>query len=115
MDTYKMDMEKDPLFRGEFDVVKQLVDERPEMVAAKKRVSPILFIWSSLGNTFNWSYFEYIFNWSFFHASPYSIPLIWSSFGNTFNWSYFENTFNWSFLATLVALHFTLVSKSVSQ
>ena len=34
-----MDMEKDPLFRGEFDVVKQLVSERPEMVAAKKRVS----------------------------------------------------------------------------
>ena len=34
-----MDMEKDPLFRGEFDVVKQLISERPEMVAAKKRVS----------------------------------------------------------------------------
>ena len=33
-----MDMEKDPLFRGEFDVVKQLISERPEMVAAKKRV-----------------------------------------------------------------------------
>ena len=61
MDTYKMDMEKDPLFRGEFDVVKQLVDERPEMVAAKKRVSPFPFIWSPFGNTFNWS---------FFHASP---------------------------------------------
>ena len=43
MDTYKMDMEKDPLFRGEFDVVKQLVDERPEMVAAKKRVSWLHF------------------------------------------------------------------------
>ena len=38
MDIYKMDMEKDPLFRGEFDVVKQLISERPEMVAAKKRV-----------------------------------------------------------------------------
>ena len=38
MDIYKMDMEKDPLFRGEFDVVKQLLNERPEMTAAKKRV-----------------------------------------------------------------------------
>ena len=38
MDIYKMEMEKDPLFRGEFDVVKQLISERPEMVAAKKRV-----------------------------------------------------------------------------
>ena len=38
MDTYQMDMEKDPLFRGEFDVVKQLLAERQEMDGAKKRV-----------------------------------------------------------------------------
>merc|ERR1719436_1931129 len=42
MDIYKMDMEKDPLFRGEFDVVKQLVSERPEMVAAKKRADKLV-------------------------------------------------------------------------
>jgi hypothetical protein len=41
MDTYKMDMEKDALFRGEFDVVKQLLDERAEMKAAKNQVSLI--------------------------------------------------------------------------
>merc|ERR1712226_288898 len=42
MDIYKMDMEKDPLFRGEFDVVKQLIGERPEMVAAKKRADKLV-------------------------------------------------------------------------
>jgi len=42
MDIYKMDMEKDPLFRGEFDVVKQLISERPEMVAAKKRADKLV-------------------------------------------------------------------------
>merc|ERR1712156_519175 len=42
MDIYKMDMEKDPLFRGEFDVVKQLLSERPEMTAAKKRADKLV-------------------------------------------------------------------------
>merc|ERR1712076_289019 len=37
-----MDMEKDPVFRGEFDVVKQLISERPEMVAAKKRADKLV-------------------------------------------------------------------------
>ena len=69
MDTYKMDMEKDPLFRGEFDVVKQLIDERPEMVAAKKRVSRLH---------------------SSFSLHPfYTIPFIWSYFGKKFIWSFF--------------------------
>merc|ERR1712147_196109 len=36
------DMEKDPLFRGEFDVVKQLLNERPEMTAAKKRADKLV-------------------------------------------------------------------------
>merc|ERR1719369_2549341 len=35
-------MEKDPLFRGEFDVVKQLLSERPEMTAAKKRADKLV-------------------------------------------------------------------------
>jgi len=35
MDTYKMDMEKDALFRGEFNVVKTLVEKLPGGVAAK--------------------------------------------------------------------------------
>merc|ERR1712003_588520 len=34
-DTYKMDMEKDALFRGEFNVVKKLVEKLPGGVAAK--------------------------------------------------------------------------------
>merc|ERR1719319_1101771 len=42
MDTYKMDMEKDPLFRGEFDVVKQLLAEREEMDGAKKRADKLI-------------------------------------------------------------------------
>lgn len=42
MDTYKMDMEKDALFRGEFDVVKQLLDERAEMKAAKNQTDKLI-------------------------------------------------------------------------
>ena len=38
MDTYKMDPEKDHLFKGEFDVVLQLLGERPEMAKAKNQV-----------------------------------------------------------------------------
>ena len=56
MDIYKMDMEKDPLFRGEFDVVKQLISERPEMVAAKKRVSRLHSSGPFFENPFNWSF-----------------------------------------------------------
>jgi len=37
-----MDMEKDPLFRGEFDVVKQLLAEREEMDGAKKRADKLI-------------------------------------------------------------------------
>merc|ERR1711973_614589 len=35
MDTYKMDMNKDPLFRGEFEVVKKLIAALPDGIAAK--------------------------------------------------------------------------------
>jgi len=35
MDRYEMDMEKDYLFRGEFDVVKELLASAPDMQAAK--------------------------------------------------------------------------------
>ena len=42
MDTYKMDMEKDHLFRGEFDVVKQLLTERAEMASAKNQADKLV-------------------------------------------------------------------------
>jgi protein-tyrosine phosphatase len=35
MDTYKMNMDKDALFRGEFEVVKKLIDVLPDGIAAK--------------------------------------------------------------------------------
>ena len=44
MDTYKMDMEKDHLFRGEFDVVKQLLAEREEMASAKNQVEITAYV-----------------------------------------------------------------------
>merc|ERR1711892_1314621 len=42
MDTYKMDMEKDPLFRGEFTVVKELLEKYPIMVAAKNQCDKLI-------------------------------------------------------------------------
>merc|ERR1719436_1246192 len=42
MDTYVMDMEKDHLFRGEFDVVKQLLNEFPDMKAAKNQADKLI-------------------------------------------------------------------------
>jgi len=42
MDTYKMDMEKDHLFRGEFDVVKQLLNEFPDFKTAKNRADKLI-------------------------------------------------------------------------
>merc|ERR1711953_1564518 len=38
MDTYQMDMEKDPLFRGEFTVVKELLEKYPAMNTAKNHM-----------------------------------------------------------------------------
>merc|ERR1712082_245155 len=35
MDTYKMNMNKDALFRGEFEVVKKLIESLPDGIAAK--------------------------------------------------------------------------------
>merc|ERR1712198_420132 len=37
MDRYKMDMSKDPLFRGEFEVIKELIAELPDEGVASKR------------------------------------------------------------------------------
>merc|ERR1712212_220424 len=42
MDTYEMDMEKDPLFRGEFVVVKELHEKYPKMVAAKNQTDKLI-------------------------------------------------------------------------
>merc|ERR1712061_629462 len=42
MDTYEMDMEKDPLFRGEFVVVKELLEKYPKMVAAKNQTDKLI-------------------------------------------------------------------------
>ena len=36
MDRYKMDMSKDTLFRGEFEVIKELMTVLPEGEAAKR-------------------------------------------------------------------------------
>merc|ERR1712142_217810 len=41
MDTYKMDMTKDALFRGEFEVIKELVAALPDGVAAKKECDKV--------------------------------------------------------------------------
>lgn len=42
MDTYQMDMEKDPLFRGEFVVVKELLTKYPAMDAAKNQCDKLI-------------------------------------------------------------------------
>merc|ERR1712128_253927 len=42
MDTYEMDMEKDPLFRGDFVVVKDLLEKYPIMVAAKNQCDKLI-------------------------------------------------------------------------
>eukprot|EP00092_Neocalanus_flemingeri_P007848 GFUD01008473.1.p1 GENE.GFUD01008473.1~~GFUD01008473.1.p1 ORF type:complete len:486 (-),score=115.48 GFUD01008473.1:213-1670(-) len=42
MDTYEMDMEKDPLFRGEFKVVLELLEKYPNMVAAKNQCDKLI-------------------------------------------------------------------------
>merc|ERR1712179_18937 len=42
MDTYVMDPEKDHLFRGEFDVVKQLLTEFPDFKAAKNQADKLI-------------------------------------------------------------------------
>lgn len=42
MDIYEMDMEKDALFRGEFEVVKQLLKEYPDFKAAKNQADKLI-------------------------------------------------------------------------
>merc|ERR1712061_709141 len=42
MDTYEMDMEKDPLFRGEFEVVKELLEKMKDGAAAKNNADKII-------------------------------------------------------------------------
>merc|ERR1712142_1003659 len=42
MDRYKMDPSKDPLFRGEFEVVKELVATLPDGVAAKNECDKVI-------------------------------------------------------------------------
>ena len=42
MDTYVMDMEKDPLFRGEFEVVKELLAKYPAMETAKNQADKLI-------------------------------------------------------------------------
>merc|ERR1712098_562659 len=42
MDTYKMDMSKDPLFRGEFEVVKELVTPMKDGDAAKRECDKVV-------------------------------------------------------------------------
>ena len=42
MDTYEMDMEKDPLFRGEFEVVKELLEKYPAMAVAKNQADKLI-------------------------------------------------------------------------
>jgi len=42
MDRYEMDMEKDRLFRGEFDVVLQLLKEYPDFKAAKNQADKLV-------------------------------------------------------------------------
>merc|ERR1712128_108224 len=42
MDRYKMDMSKDPLFRGEFEVIKDLVKALPDGEAAKRECDKVI-------------------------------------------------------------------------
>ena len=42
MDKYEMDMEKDPLFRGEFEVVKELLGKYPNMATAKNQADKLI-------------------------------------------------------------------------
>merc|ERR1711983_422828 len=42
MDDYQMDMEKDPLFRGEFEVVKELLGKYPNMATAKNQADKLI-------------------------------------------------------------------------
>merc|ERR1712168_520404 len=42
MDRYTMDMNKDALFRGEFEVIKELVSALPDGVAAKKECDKVI-------------------------------------------------------------------------
>merc|ERR1711931_590178 len=42
MDRYKMDMSKDPLFRGEFEVIKELLVELPDGEAAKRECDKVI-------------------------------------------------------------------------
>ena len=42
MDTYEMDMEKDALFRGEFAVVKELLEKYPAMNTAKNQCDKLI-------------------------------------------------------------------------
>ena len=42
MDDYQMDMEKDPLFRGEFEVVKELLGKYNAMETAKKQADKLI-------------------------------------------------------------------------
>jgi len=42
MDIYEMDMEKDPLFRGEFKVVLELIEKNPNMIAAKNQCDKLI-------------------------------------------------------------------------
>merc|ERR1712055_1190742 len=41
MDRYKMDMSKDPLFRGEFEVIKELIAELPDGEASKRECDKV--------------------------------------------------------------------------
>ena len=41
MDRYKMDMSKDTLFRGEFEVIKELMTVLPEGEAAKRECDKV--------------------------------------------------------------------------
>merc|ERR1711976_790742 len=42
MDRYKMDMSKDPLFRGEFEVIKELIAELPDGEASKREADKVI-------------------------------------------------------------------------
>merc|ERR1712002_428734 len=42
MDRYKMDMSKDPLFRGEFEVIKELIAELPDGEASKRECDKVV-------------------------------------------------------------------------
>merc|ERR1712087_936641 len=42
MDRYKMDPNKDPLFRGEFEVIKELVAALPDGEAAKRECDKVI-------------------------------------------------------------------------